>query len=88
MKFAILDGNSVTSMEDIHQSLAQQLDFPAWYGGNLDALHDCLSDLHEETTISLVHGEALLETLGPAYGRLCRVLSDSAEENPYLKLHL
>ena len=88
MKFASIDGISVTSMEDIHNILAQQLEFPAWYGGNLDALHDCLTELHEETDLSIIHPEALLETLGPAYVRLCRVLSDAAEENPYLKLHL
>ena len=88
MKFASIDGISVTSMEDIHNILAQQLEFPAWYGGNLDALHDCLTELHEETDLSIIHPEALLETLDPAYVRLCRVLSDAAEENPYLKLHL
>ena len=88
MKFAIIDGNAVTSMEEIHKSLAEQLGFPEWYGSNLDALHDCLTDLHEETDVSIVHSEALLETLGPAYVRLSRVLSDAADENPYLKLHL
>ena len=88
MKFAIIDGNAVTSMEDIHKVLAQQLEFPAWYGGNLDALHDCLTDFHEDVDLSIVHADALLETLGPAYVRLTRVLSDAADENPYLKLHL
>ena len=88
MKFAIIDGNSVTSMEEIHKSLAEQLGFPEWYGGNLDALHDCLTDLHEDVDVSIVHSDALLETLGPAFIRLSRVLSDAAEENPYLKLHL
>ena len=88
MKVAIIDGRTVTSMADVHGALAQQLAFPEWYGNNLDALHDCLTDLREETDLSMVHPEALLETLGPAYGRLCRVLSDAAEENPYLKLHL
>ena len=88
MKFAIIDGNTVASMEDVHKTLAQQLNFPEWYGGNLDALHDCLTDLHDDVDVSVVHADTLLETLGPAYVRLCRVLSDVAEENPYLKLHL
>ena len=39
MKFAIIDGRTVTSMADVHAALAQQLAFPEWYGGNLDALH-------------------------------------------------
>ena len=88
MRIAIIDGSAITSMTDIHAALAQQLSFPAWYGGNLDALHDCLTGLHQETVVSLIHGEALQETLGPAYTRLCRVLSDSAEENPYLTVQL
>ncbi|MGH3609345.1 MAG: barstar family protein, partial [Pseudonocardiaceae bacterium] len=25
--------------------MGSALDFPAWYGRNLDALHDCLADL-------------------------------------------
>ena len=86
MRVAIIDGNTVASMADLHTTLAQQLNFPDWYGSNLDALHDCLCDLHEETLLTLVHGERLSETLGPAYTRLCRVLSDSAEENPYLTI--
>ena len=86
MRVATIDGHTVASMADLHVSLAQQLNFPDWYGGNLDALHDCLCDLHEETMLTLVHGESLAETLGAGYLRLCRVLSDSAEENPYLIL--
>ncbi len=29
----------------LHQTLAKELNFPKWYGGNLDALNDCLSDI-------------------------------------------
>lgn len=88
MKHAMIDGTAVSSMADIHAALAQELAFPDWYGGNLDALHDCLTALREEATITLVYGEMLMETLGPAYARLCRVLSDSAAENPYLNIQL
>jgi len=84
MKYAIIDGSAVSSMAEIHRTLAEQLSLPEWYGNNLDALHDCLTELHEETVISIVHSEVLLETLGSAYSRLCRVLADSAEENPYI----
>lgn len=88
MKYANIDGAAVTSMADLHRLLAEQLDFPAWYGGNLDALHDCLTDLAEETTITLVHGEALAEALGSGYARFCRVLTDATEENPQLQVQI
>ena len=42
MRF-ILNGGSIHSREALHQALAAGLHLPEWYGGNLDALHDCLS---------------------------------------------
>ena len=41
----ILDGRTIDSRETLHQRLFELLHFPAWYGRNLDALHDCLTDL-------------------------------------------
>ena len=42
--FAHLDGARVTTVGELHQSLAEALGFPDYYGHNLDALADCLSD--------------------------------------------
>ena len=88
MKQVTINGNAVTSMAEIHRALAEELAFPDWYGGNLDALHDCLTEISEETCITILQPEALLETLGSGYTRLYRVLTDSAEENPYLHVQL
>ena len=46
MRF-VLDVSACESVEDLHRALAEGLRFPAWYSGNLDALHDCLTDLDE-----------------------------------------
>ena len=88
MKEVIINGAVVSSMADIHRILAAELEFPEWYGGTLDALHDCLTEIDRETRISILQPESLLNTLGTGYARLCRVLTDSAEENPYLSLSL
>ena len=48
MRF-VLDVSACETAEDLHRALAEGLHFPAWYGGNLDALHDCLTDLNEPT---------------------------------------
>lgn len=37
----------------LHEAFARALDFPAWYGNNLDALYDCLTDLEEETNLTV-----------------------------------
>ena len=39
-----LDGRALDSREALHQALSALLAFPAYYGKNLDALHDCLTD--------------------------------------------
>ena len=38
-----LDGRALDSREALHQALAALLAFPAYYGKNLDALHDILT---------------------------------------------
>ena len=80
MKYAMIEGAAVGSMDRLHRLLAEQLDFPDWYGGNLDALYDCLTDLEQDVTITLQY-----PALQPG---LYRVLTDSAEENPHIHLCL
>lgn len=84
VKEVLLDGGAIESREALHTALAQALEFPAWYGGNLDALFDCLTDLSEDTVIRLSHFEQLEERLGAYAGRLLRVLEAAARENAHL----
>ena len=47
--------------ERMLSTLAQALDFPAWFGGNWDALEDCLTDLSWSTAaghVLLIEGAA------------------------------
>lgn len=66
----ILDGRTVDSRETLHQRLTELLQLPAWYGRNLDALHDCLTELREPVTLRVIHAHALRETLGRVCVRL------------------
>lgn len=43
----IIDEEQFESAADVHAYLAKHLDFPDYYGNNLDALNDCLGDLTE-----------------------------------------
>ena len=85
MKVVILDGSTAPTKEALHQHLARELHFPGWYGGNLDALFDCLTALSEEVTLTLDKA-ALTEALGPYAQRVGKVLTRAAEKNP--KIHL
>lgn len=88
MRIAVLDGDAISTREELHDALARELALPAWYGRNLDALYDCLTDLGEETVLRVTHQAALAEKLGPAAQGLFQVLKDAEMENPWLRVEV
>lgn len=80
MKTIILNGLDIISMSDIHNIFSEELDFPEYYGRNLDALYDCLSEVTEEVEIVIEEREELSENLGISFDRLCNLLVDISEE--------
>lgn len=82
MKTVVLDAVKLDGMRGVHEIFRDALGFPDYYGYNLDALYDCLTDLQEETEIVIPDPLALSRELGKRYGRLMAVLQDAAEENP------
>ncbi|MDD3337260.1 MAG: barstar family protein [Lachnospiraceae bacterium] len=66
--------------------LKQLFDFPPYYGKNLDAFYDALSELTEDTVVYLdmeCDGEIILSDYA---ARVMQVLQDAAEENDRLQL--
>jgi hypothetical protein len=45
LKIARIGLEGASEKEALMQRIAQALDFPQWFGGNWDALEDCLTDL-------------------------------------------
>ena len=86
MKEVNLRGGEVQSMAEVHRVFAEGLQFPDWYGGNLDALYDLLTAEGEEVRIVLWEEALLRQTLGARCRALLRVLRDAAEENENITL--
>lgn len=78
----VLNGMQLTSKKELHALLSAELALPAWYGNNLDALYDCLTETTEDIQIELLHYEQLEAVLGGYAKALRRVLQDAAKENP------
>jgi len=80
----ILNCALLREKESAHEYLKRQFAFPDWYGKNLDALYDCLTEL-PPCRVELQNPAALYggEDFGPA---VLAVLQDAARDNPGLEL--
>ena len=71
---------------DAHDALAKGLAFPGYYGRNLDALHDCLTELGD--TQLVIENCALAARRIEKWPGFLAVFFDSALENPRLQIRL
>ena len=53
MKKILLDFSVPSTKEETHAYIAEQMGFPDYYGGNLDALYDMLTSLTEPTAVGI-----------------------------------
>ena len=79
-----LNGAGLTEREAAMDQLGTSLGLPDWWGRNLDALHDCLTD---GSFCLALENCGLLEA-SPFGRRLLRVLTEAAGENPNLKVEM
>ena len=90
-------GTDDGSRAALHALLARELDFPPYYGANLDALNDCLGELDGPVGITVVREseEALLHYENLIAGgdgewtwfdKLCRCLERASRENEDLEV--
>ena len=70
------------SAAELYASLARALDLPAWFGQNLDALWDCLTDLDVPTAVVLQQWDRLADADPERAVQLLRLFGDRAEIDP------
>lgn len=81
-----VDLTGITDREELHDRLASGLDFPEWYGRNLDALNDMFGAM--EGRIEVYGYDDALKAL-PTYVQGFRMVClDAMAENPELIIDL
>lgn len=81
-----LDESKFTSKQAAHRYLKTVLSLPEWYGANLDALHDALSEISEDTLLMVPKNIAAKNRLGRYGETMLTVFQDSSQENPFLSV--
>lgn len=77
-----LDAAKLQTKQEAHEYLKAQMAFPDYYGKNLDALFDCLTEL-DDTTVEFVNIEGAGDTY---FAKILQVFQEAAEDNR--RLHI
>ena len=78
MKKITLEVENISGKEEMHKYLAEKFEFPDYYGGNLDALFECLTDIAEPTAVNIVNA------INDYDEQIINVITSAEEENDNL----
>ena len=79
-----IDCEKLSKRKAAHEYLAKMLELPEYYGNNLDALFDCMTEKGECTIY--FKGAAELYAKGGYGARILEVMRHAAKANPMLKM--
>ncbi len=77
----VLDALRMQERQEAHAYLKEELGFPDYYGRNLDALYDCLTDLGSMELVVVNQEQA-----GGYFPSVCKVLRRAAKDSPALRI--
>ena len=80
----VIDLSHADTRDSFHDAFVQALSLPDWYGRNLDALHDALTALGEETCLTLQNWNVPEMNLGNYAKAAQRAIRHAAQRNSNL----
>ena len=86
METIVIVGEKMLNRREAHDYLTQALCLPDYYGRNLDALYDLLTERETPTRIMIQHGNTLLSWLGDYGQALIQTMIDADRANPSLEV--
>ena len=78
----LCDFERLSTADAVYDYLTEELAFPDYFGRNLDALHDCLTDIASPTRL------VLTGTDSPCGQHFLRVFRDAARKNRNLSVEI
>lgn len=84
METVMIDCSDIVTPEQFHNKLAEALNFPDYYGKNLDALFDCLTEYRKDRELILNNWHHLEYALKDYSGKALYVFHEACLENRHL----
>lgn len=84
MREIVIDGGAIFTSPDLHDALSSALAFPDYYGRNLDALYDCLTEISQDTHLILQNWHHIEAHLKDYSGKAVYVFHCAMDDNPHL----
>ena len=88
MKRIILTAEKIADRETMASYMKDALELPDYFGCNLDALSDLLSEVNAEMVFEVEESELERMPEGGYASRCMQVIGRAAEENPHVHLYL
>ena len=81
-----IDLKNIASREEFHALLSKELPLPEYYGGNLDALYDILTEYGEGWNLIFYNTSQASAEISDYLGKVCKMAGRAAAETDGLKI--
>ncbi|MDX5386420.1 MAG: barstar family protein [Marinobacter sp.] len=72
----VMNGREILSEADFHNKISEAMNFPSYYGKNLDALWDVLStDIERPVTLVWENADSSKESMGNSFAKIVDLLN-------------
>ncbi len=88
MKQVRLVPKQLTDKKSMADTMRSSIELPEWFGGNLDALADVLSEISEEVVFEVEIGDLDHFAQDGYPKKVLEVICAAAQENPHLHVYL
>lgn len=88
MRIVELDGSKMNSIQNTHIYLKESMELPEYYGENLDAMYDVMSDISENTFVFVLNSKQMRDSLGDYSVRMEQVWEDLEQSNKHLSFFM
>ena len=81
-----IDIRNIETKQEFHERLKEIMPLPDYYGNNLDALYDLLTDLYvnEDTIVILMNCRKMKKSLGEYGDKLIEAFANASEEKGFI----